>query len=101
MKLLNRETVDLVDAKAILQINEKTKKRFHPFNQNQKKMTTNQKNQWIALEVRYQQLEKEKNNAEHSGILSQLTFSTDGVIIRKYSELGNQGGISVQTYKKT
>jgi len=72
-------------------------------------MTTNQKNTWIALEERYQKSKKEKNKTEHSGILSQLTFCTDtstgsarcGVIIRKYSELGNQGGISVQTYKKT
>ncbi|WP_107040047.1 hypothetical protein [Brumimicrobium mesophilum] len=70
-------------------------------------MKTELKNQWIALEEKYQATLNEKVEVNNStsikqpNITSQLTFCTDGVQIRRYINPDFQKGISVKSYKKT
>lgn len=73
-------------------------------------MKTELKNQWIALEEKYQAVLNEKvdafnlNNSttkNQTKISSQLTFCTDGVQIRRYVNPDFYRGISVKSYKKT
>ncbi|RYM33455.1 hypothetical protein ERX46_10975 [Brumimicrobium glaciale] len=73
-------------------------------------MNTNLKNQWIALEEEYQALLKEKvnkhnlnntSNIIHPSISSQMTFCSDGVIIKKLNNGLHRSGISVKVFDKT
>jgi len=64
-------------------------------------MTVNQKNAWIALEERYHQNHKAISKDNRSTLLSQMIFCSDGVIIKKFMEMNDQGGITVQNYDVT
>ncbi|MEO8933677.1 MAG: hypothetical protein ABI295_05170 [Xanthomarina sp.] len=64
-------------------------------------MTTTQKNEWIASEERFQKLFKENSEHKNTAILSQLTFCSDGVIIKKYSATNAQDGIAFQVFNES
>lgn len=66
-------------------------------------MNTQLKNEWITSEEKYHKLLKEKvtqhnlNNSStplHPDILSQMTFCSDGVIIKKHNDPNFKSGIS-------
>ena len=64
-------------------------------------MTTTQKNAWITSEERYQKLFKENAELKDAAILSQISFCSDGVIIKKYKSENTQDGISFQVFNET
>lgn len=64
-------------------------------------MTVNQKNAWIASEKLYQKLFKENSEHKNTAILSQMTFCSNGVIIKKYSAENTQDGIAFQVFNET
>jgi hypothetical protein len=64
-------------------------------------MTTTQKNAWIASEEHYQKLFKENSEHKNDAILSQMTFCSDGVIIKKFSTTNFQDGIAFQVFNET
>ena len=73
-------------------------------------MTTNLKNEWIALEEECLQLLNEKINQHnlkntfalsHPSIHSQITFRSDSVLIKKHNSSNFKSGISVKVFDKT